>query len=410
MYRRIYYSTIPHTIISLMYISSILMTDSTDFFWDAADVKYMHQAIELASKALGKTSPNPCVGCVILDKDGVKVGEGFHAKAGQPHAEVAALQQAGKRAVGGTAYVSLEPCNHHGRTPPCSHALVRCGIARIVAGMVDPDPRVSGSGLEYLRDIGGLEVVVGVLREECMRLNLPFIFRVQHRRPFVTCWLGMSRIGRLSEVCPSSVSALIEDLLPEVDCLLLSDRQLPHLSVLDIPSHIQLVINASDSAFEFREARQKLMDYLLLPQSLAATTWRSRRLTVLFPYVPPDSSHSQLESVAANDAAAVVHHLRSGHSDLDLLEAVASFGCNSLLCLPEKSLTSDDSFLHQKLSDGLIQRLLVSQSEGDDCQLHDLPLALAEKWLEKIYRSKSLRSGTRGGKDWFACAEFWTAP
>ena len=119
----------------------------------------MRRALTLAERARGKTYPNPMVGCVVVSDNDEVVGEGYHPKAGQPHAEVFALRAAGNRARGATAYVTLEPCNHYGRTPPCSLALVTAGVSKVVVGMVDPNPLVSGSGIQTLRD-NGIEVVV----------------------------------------------------------------------------------------------------------------------------------------------------------------------------------------------------------------------------------------------------------
>src|SRR4028119_1837620 len=121
------------------------------------DRAMMQRCIEPARRALGRTTPNPLVGSVIV-QDGEIVGEGFHPGAGQPHAEVFALREAGEKAKGATIYVNLEPCNHYGRTPPCSEALVAAGVGKVVVGLVDPDPRVSGGGIERLRagGVGGL--------------------------------------------------------------------------------------------------------------------------------------------------------------------------------------------------------------------------------------------------------------
>uniref|UniRef100_A0A6T7YPC3 Riboflavin biosynthesis protein PYRD, chloroplastic n=1 Tax=Pyramimonas obovata TaxID=1411642 RepID=A0A6T7YPC3_9CHLO len=142
------------------------------------DREYMRQAIKLALTAEGKTDPNPMVGCVIVKDDNI-VGMGFHPKAGMPHAEVYALRAAGERAEGATAYVSLEPCNHFGRTPPCSKGLVAANVSRVVCGMVDPDPRVSGGGLKTLVD-AGIEVacIGGAEEKACQDLNKVFIERV----------------------------------------------------------------------------------------------------------------------------------------------------------------------------------------------------------------------------------------
>ena len=144
---------------------------------EAVDAEYMRRAIALARTALGRTHPNPVVGCVVLDATGRIVGEGYHPAAGMPHAEVYALRAAGDAARGGTAYVTLEPCDHYGRTPPCSLALVDAGVSRVVVGMVDPNPQVNGGGVRTLRD-AGVEVVVGVEEGACRAMNTEFINRI----------------------------------------------------------------------------------------------------------------------------------------------------------------------------------------------------------------------------------------
>ena len=156
---------------------------------------WMGRALQLAALGQGRTSPNPMVGCVVLDASGQLVGEGFHAQAGQPHAEVGALRQAGERAQGGTAIVTLEPCCHHGRTPPCSQALLAAGIGRVVVAMVDPDPRVAGQGLEQLRS-AGVEVIAGMCGAEAKQLNRAFIHRVSTGRPLGILKWAMSLDGR----------------------------------------------------------------------------------------------------------------------------------------------------------------------------------------------------------------------
>ncbi|KAM7275798.1 hypothetical protein ACFE04_017664 [Oxalis oulophora] len=144
---------------------------------------YVRRCVELARKAIGHTSPNPMVGCVIV-KDGEIVGQGFHPKAGQPHAEVFALRDAGHLAENATAYVSLEPCNHFGKTPPCTEALIKAKVKKVVVGMVDPNPLVSSKGLSRLRD-AGIEVVYGVEEELCKSLNESFIHQMLTGKPFV---------------------------------------------------------------------------------------------------------------------------------------------------------------------------------------------------------------------------------
>ena len=156
---------------------------------------WMRRALQLAALAEGQTSPNPLVGAVVLDAQGALVGEGFHAKAGQAHAEVGALAQAGARAQGGTIIVTLEPCCHQGRTPPCVQAVIAAGIQRVVVALTDPDPRVAGGGIQRLRD-AGLEVITGVLEAEAAQQNRAFVHRVQTGRPWGLLKWAMSLDGR----------------------------------------------------------------------------------------------------------------------------------------------------------------------------------------------------------------------
>ncbi|GAB4844480.1 hypothetical protein Ancab_037857 [Ancistrocladus abbreviatus] len=160
---------------------------------DDEDGYYMRRAVELASQAVGCTSPNPMVGCVIV-KDGEIVGEGFHPKAGQPHAEVFALMDAGELAENATVYVSLEPCNHYGRTPPCTEALIQAKVNKVVIGMVDPNPIVASKGVNRLRD-AGIEVIVGVEEDLCKKLNEAYIHKMLTGNPFVTLRFSVSVNG-----------------------------------------------------------------------------------------------------------------------------------------------------------------------------------------------------------------------
>jgi len=160
------------------------------------DETYMKMALSLAEQGRGWTSPNPLVGAVVV-KDGKVVGKGFHQAAGGPHAEVFALEEAGDDASGATLYVTLEPCNHTGRTPPCTHAILRSRIKRLVAGMKDPNPRVTGGGLGYLRR-QGLDVAVGVCEDECRRLNEIFIKYASTTLPFVILKCAATLDGRIA--------------------------------------------------------------------------------------------------------------------------------------------------------------------------------------------------------------------
>lgn len=158
------------------------------------DAHYMARALELARKGHYSTHPNPRVGCVIV-RDGQVVGEGWHVRTGEPHAEVHALRAAGEQARGATAYVTLEPCSHHGRTPPCADGLVTAGVARVVAAMQDPNPEVAGRGLQRLEQ-AGIATTCGVLEGEARQLNQGFLKRMEHGLPFVRVKLAMSLDGR----------------------------------------------------------------------------------------------------------------------------------------------------------------------------------------------------------------------
>lgn len=155
---------------------------------------YMAKALQLAAKGLYTTQPNPRVGCVLVKNKQI-IAEGWHRKAGEPHAEIHALNQAGNKAKGTTAYVTLEPCSHHGRTPPCADALVEAGVARVVIAMEDPNPQVSGQGVARLRE-AGIEVITGVLEAQARELNPGFIKRMQSGLPYVRIKLAMSLDGR----------------------------------------------------------------------------------------------------------------------------------------------------------------------------------------------------------------------
>src|SRR5512143_132759 len=159
--------------------------------FSAADHVHMARALQLAARGLFTTSPNPRVGCVIA-KDGAVVGEGWHERAGAPHAEIHALTLAGDAARGSTVYVTLEPCSHHGRTPPCAEALVNSGVARVVAAMTDPNPLVAGGGISMLT-LAGIRAEVGLMEAEARALNPGFVSRMTRKRP----WLRLKTASTL---------------------------------------------------------------------------------------------------------------------------------------------------------------------------------------------------------------------
>ena len=163
---------------------------------DAAHIAFMQRALKLARQAKGRTSPNPLVGAVIV-KDGKVIGEGYHQKAGTPHAEVHALNAAGENAKGATLYTTLEPCCHWGRTPPCTEALIRAGIAHVYIGEVDPNPNVAGKGIRQLEK-AGIHVYVGVCKQEAEKLNEVHTKYIQTGLPFVILKVAMSLDGKIA--------------------------------------------------------------------------------------------------------------------------------------------------------------------------------------------------------------------
>jgi diaminohydroxyphosphoribosylaminopyrimidine deaminase/5-amino-6-(5-phosphoribosylamino)uracil reductase len=162
--------------------------------FSAQDHAFMAHALRLAEKGLNTTTPNPRVGCVLV-KDGQIVGEGWHERAGEPHAEIHALRGAGAKAEGATAYVTLEPCSHHGRTPPCAAALIDAKVGRVVAAMGDPNPLVAGNGLSML-ELAGIPTACGLMEQEARRLNAGFISRMSRGRPWLRVKIAASLDGK----------------------------------------------------------------------------------------------------------------------------------------------------------------------------------------------------------------------
>lgn len=166
----------------------------SDTYFSSTDVSMMQKALDLADLGRFSTSPNPRVGCVIAHGSQI-VGQGFHVKAGEPHAEVHALRQAGEMAQGATAFVTLEPCSHYGRTPPCAKALIQAGVSRVVAAMRDPNPLVAGKGLALL-EAAGIKTECGLLENKARELNRGFLSRIERCRPFVRLKCAVSLDGK----------------------------------------------------------------------------------------------------------------------------------------------------------------------------------------------------------------------
>lgn len=275
------------------------------------------RALDLASAGVGLVSPNPLVGCVIVSSAGKIVGEGTYLFEGMTHAEVIALKQAGEHAKGGTAYVSLEPHDHHGRTPPCTDALINAGIRRVVCPIEDPNPLVSGQGFKRLRE-AGIEVTAGILKEEGSILNEKFCVWHQKQRPFVHLKLATSLDGRISlknsvSTALTSEAALIRvhELRHEHDAILVGGNT----AFVDNPS----LTDRSGKARRRKLARVILDNRLRLPLDSKLVETASESPTIVFTNSPNitkidelfEKGVSVVESEAgARDLSAVLKHLK----------------------------------------------------------------------------------------------------
>jgi diaminohydroxyphosphoribosylaminopyrimidine deaminase/5-amino-6-(5-phosphoribosylamino)uracil reductase len=210
------------------------------------DEVYMARCLALAELGQGTVSPNPLVGAVVLDAQGRVVGEGYHQRAGDAHAEVIALNQAGERAQGGTLYVNLEPCNHQGRTGPCTQKIIASGIQRVVCGTLDPNPLVAGAGRDALQN-SRISVRYGFLEKECKQLNEKFFHYIVYKTPFVTVKLGMTLDGKIANrhgesrwLTGSFAREYVHHLRQEYDAILTTAETViadnPKLNVRDIPN------------------------------------------------------------------------------------------------------------------------------------------------------------------------------
>lgn len=286
-----------------------------------ADQEFMARALRLAERGLYTTDPNPRVGCVLV-RDGAVVGEGWHERAGGAHAEVAALQHAGANARGATAYVTLEPCSHHGRTPPCSVALIEAGIARVVAAMEDPNPRVAGRGLAQLRQ-AGIAVEVGLLAAQAEALNAGFVMRMHRGRPLVRCKLAMSLDGRTAMA--SGESRWITGQAARADVHRLRARSSALISgigtVLADDPRLTVRMESDDLAGGWRQPLRVILDpHLSTPP--AARTLRCEGRTLI---VTASDSRGASERLRA--AGAEVVRIAGGPDSVDLramLEHLAS--------------------------------------------------------------------------------------
>jgi diaminohydroxyphosphoribosylaminopyrimidine deaminase / 5-amino-6-(5-phosphoribosylamino)uracil reductase len=287
----------------------------------------MMRCIELARRAEGRTSPNPIVGAVVLDSQGEVVGEGFHERYGEPHAEVHALEQAGERASGGTLYASLEPCSHFGKTPPCVDRIIASGIKQVFAAITDPNPKVSGAGFKKL-EAAGIEVVSGICIEDSNWVNRGFIKRMRAGLPWVCLKMASTLDGKIADrhgeskwITGEPARQYVHELRNRFDCVMIGGTTAradnPQLNVRDIP-------HARDPTRVVIDSRQ------CSPSDLRIFSKEFGSKAIVFCQT---DLYSERRASYPEHVEVVAVEGRAG--DLDMREALAylaKHGCNTVLC------------------------------------------------------------------------------
>ncbi|WP_373741526.1 bifunctional diaminohydroxyphosphoribosylaminopyrimidine deaminase/5-amino-6-(5-phosphoribosylamino)uracil reductase RibD [Neisseria sp.] len=329
------------------------------------DIQMMQHALALARLGRFSTSPNPRVGCVIAHGSQI-VGQGFHLKAGEPHAEVHALRQAGAAAKGATAYVTLEPCAHYGRTPPCAEALVAAGVSRVVAAMRDPNPQVAGKGFALL-EAAGIQTAFGLFEPEARELNRGFLSRIERGRPFVRLKCAASLDGKTAlsdgrsqwitgEAARADVQTLRAEscaVLTGIGTVLADD---PQLNVRAFPTLRQPARVILDSRLRIPDTAKLLQDSAS-PVIIATLS----------------NDEGRLKTLAARPHVEIVKPAeRQGRIDLaDLLRLLAQRGIGELMV--EAGATLAAAFLHDNLADEIVLYQAPKILGGNARNLFDLP-------------------------------------
>ena len=316
----------------------------------ADDYRYMGIALQLAKKGTYTTDPNPRVGCVVVKNQQI-VGQGWHERAGGPHAEIHALRQAGENAQGATVYVTLEPCSHYGRTPPCADALIEAKVARVVAAMQDPNPLVAGEGLKKLAAAGiRIHTENGVLQSQAEALNPGFIKRMRQQRPYVRCKLAMSVDGRTAMANGESRWITGEDARRDVHCLRArSSAMLTGINTVlaDDPSLNARLDNMDDEDI-VQPIRVVVDSQLRMP---ANAKMLSLPGTTIVATVNRDEN--KIQQLQQSGAEVVLVEEKSGRVDLSaLMEVLAQRQINEVMV--EAGPTLNGELLQQNLVDELI--------------------------------------------------------
>ncbi len=310
------------------------------------DTDYMKRALELAENGTGRTNPNPMVGAVIV-KDGRIIGEGWHETYGHAHAEVNAINHAGRNAEGSTVYVNLEPCCHHGKTPPCTELLISKGVKCVVIGTLDPNPLISGKGVQRLRD-AGIEVTVGVMEQECKRLNEVFFSYIQKRRPFVVLKAAMSFDGKIA--APSGESKWITEEAARRDVQRLRNRYSAIMVGVEtvIKDDPELTCRMDGG----RNPRRIILDSSLrIPLGSKVLTDQKTNRTMIV--CTERASPEKADRLKALGTELLYCRSKDNRIDLeDLMEKLGSLSIDSILL--EGGATVNDSAFSQEIVDKII--------------------------------------------------------
>lgn len=371
------------------------------------DYMYMARAIKLAKKGWFTTSPNPRVGCVIVKGDQI-VGEGFHKKAGEGHAEVNALKQAGELAKGATAYVTLEPCSHYGRTPPCAEALVNAGVKKVIAAMVDPNPKVSGNGLEILKN-SGVETAHNLLADEAATLNPGFLHLMTNKKPLVRCKLAASLDGKIamasgeSKWITGSHARADVQILRAQSCAIISGADTVMTDDAKLNVRYEQLINPSFLENELRQPIRVIIDskFRLTPD---LALFSSTSPIILIRKKVQSLSTTQAKATQwPNHVEELEIDLKENTDTIDLsllLAALAKRGMNDILL--ESGYRLAGAFIEQNLVDELILYQAPKLLGASAKSLVDLPS------LTELSQTKHLNitSTTRVGNDLKIVATF----
>lgn len=363
------------------------------------DHRYMARALRQAERGLYTTDPNPRVGCVLV-RDGAVVGEGAHLRAGEPHAEIHALRMAGSLARGATAYVTLEPCSHHGRTPPCADALIQAGVTRVVAAMEDPNPLVAGQGLTRMA-AAGITTASGLLESQARQLNPGFISRMERGRPFVRLKLAASLDGRTA--MRSGESQWITGAAARADVQRLRARSSAVVTGVDTvlhdnasltvrPDELGLAPELAEQAAQHQPLRVVLDSQLRLPTGAKLLSLPGEVLIV----TAMEPEHPRAQALTGVGARILSLPGGDGRVDLEALLArlASEYQCNELLL--ECGATLAGAALSTGLVDELVLYMATTLLGSSARPLLDLPLErMAQQYRLKLKDSCMLADDLR---------------